>query len=276
MSEVKEKKEVVKKQRTPAKKKATFKNSVKGKSGRHISISKSYVAFSLIAMIAEALVIVVLLMVLTTISNGPKYVVNDDGEVVAVRQDKAVKNGAVLDTDRVQGKRDSKVAFVWYVDMQCPACAQMAPVVQMLYEKYGDKVAFVTRNLVISGHVYARPAAIAVEAAGKQGFYWEMLMEMFQQRSEWAYVNSDDLLTERLAKIFLDASDEKGNKEQFLADLKDESLGAKIDADEKLVREDGLNSTPSIIIDGMDIDFAHSNESTVNILTDAIEKALEK
>ncbi len=276
MSEVKEKKEVVKKQRTLAKKKATFKNSVKGKSGRHISISKSYVAFSLIAMIAEALVIVVLLMVLTTISNGPKYVVNDDGEVVAVRQDKAVKNGTVLDTDRVQGKRDSKVAFVWYVDMQCPACAQMAPVVQMLYEKYGDKVAFVTRNLVISSHVYARPAAIAVEAAGKQGFYWEMLMEVFQQRSEWAYVNSDDLLTERLAKIFLDASDEKGNKEQFLADLKDESLSAKIDADEKLVREDGLNSTPSIIIDGMDIDFAHSNESTVNILTDAIEKALEK
>ena len=57
-----------------------------------------------------------------------------------VREDRPVKYGKVEASDYVEGKTDSQAVFIWYVDMQCPACAQMAPVVQSLYEKYGDRV----------------------------------------------------------------------------------------------------------------------------------------
>lgn len=254
-----------------------FKNSVKGKTDKNGSkFSRGYFVFSAITMIAELLVIIVLVMALTTVSNGPKYVMNESGRVVKVRQDKPVKNGTIVNTDRVVGNRESKVSLIWYVDMQCPACASMAPLINELYYRYGDRVAFATRYLLISGHDYARPATIAVEAARRQGYYWEMLMEMFEQRAEWAYVNSAEMLNERVVKIFEDASDGKGDKDKFRRDLSDESLASAIEADEKMVREDGLNSTPTIIIDGMDIDFAGGEEDTFTMFTNAIEEALAK
>ncbi|MCQ2570682.1 MAG: DsbA family protein [Candidatus Saccharibacteria bacterium] len=254
-----------------------FKNSVKGKNNRpELKVSRGYFAFSIITMMSELLVIIVLTMALTSIGNGPKYVMDNAGNITKVREDKPVKNGTILETDRVVGNPDSKVAFIWYVDMQCPACAQMAPLVNELYSRYGDRVAFATRYLEISGHNYTRPATIAVEAARRQGYFWVMLMEMFEQRGEWAYVNSNEMLTERFEKIFVDATDGKGDLAKFAADMADESIASVIDIDRRMVIEDSLNFTPTIIIDGMNIDFAGGSESVVDMFTKAIDEALAK
>jgi len=254
--------------------KNTFTNSVKGKEKKSMSVSRSYVVFSIIAMLAEAVVILVLMIALTTINNGPKYTVNDKGEVVKVRQDKPVKNGRIVGTDHVIGKKDSEVVFIWYVDMQCPACAQMAPIVNALYQEYGDRVAFVTRYLVITGHDYARPASLAVEAAARQGYYWPMMMSLLMQRSEWAFVNSNELLESRIVKIFEDVTGGAGDNGRFLSDWHDGSLASKIDADERLVASDGFNATPTVVIDGMEIDFVGSEVSTIELFANAIEDAL--
>lgn len=261
--------------KTPSKSvKNTFTNSVKGKEKKSMNVSRGYVVFSIIAMLAEAVVILVLMIALTTINNGPKYTVNDKGEVVKVRQDKPVKNGRIVSTDHVIGKKDSKVVFIWYVDMQCPACAQMAPIVNALYQEYGDRVAFVTRYLVITGHDYARPASLAVEAAARQGYYWPMMMSLFAQRSEWAFVNSDELLESRIVKIFEDVTGGAGDNGRFLSDWHDSSLASKINADERLVASDGFNATPTVVIDGMEIDFVGSEVSTIELFANAIEDAL--
>ena len=273
-----EKKTTVAKKATAKKtaKKTTFKNSVKGKEKAEFKASRGYVTFSIITMAAEALIIVVLGIALTTISNGPKYVVDKDGNVTKVRQDKPAKHGDIKSNDHVEGNESNGVAFIWYVDMQCPACASMAPIVQALYEEYGDRVAFVTRNLLISSHQYARPAAYAVEAAGEQGYYWDMLMETFSKRNEWAYVSNEDLLKERLAEVFMSATEGKGDKEKFLADMTSGKYASKIEADERLVRDDGLNGTPTIFINGTNIDFTGGNESLIDMFAEEIEKALGK
>ena len=257
-------------------KKAGFKNLVKGKDKAEFKASRSYVVFSIIMMATEALIIIVLGMALTTISSGPKYAIDENGNVVKVRQDKPIKHGKIVEGDHVDGNESSDVTFIWYVDMQCPACASMAPIVQALYEQYGDRVAFVTRNLLISSHQYARQAAYAVEAAGEQGYYWDMLMETFSQRQEWAYVSDENMLTERLVNVFMAATDGKGDKEKFLADMTSDKYAAKIDADERLVLDDGLSATPTVFIDGVDIDFTGGTESPIDMFAEAIEKALGK
>ena len=252
-----------------------FKNSVKGpKEKKFVNVSHGYVVFSIIAMAAEALIIVVLAMALTAAHNGPKYTVNENGEVVKVRHDKKAKHGEIVSTDHVVGNRNSKVVFIWYVDMQCPACAQMAPIVNALYQEYGDEVAFVTRYLVITGHDYAKPASLAVEAAARQGYYWPMMMSLFNQRSEWAFVNGNDLLEERIVKIFEDVTGGEGDNDRFLADWHNSSLASKIDADERLVRDEGFNATPTVVVNGMDIDFVGSEQSTIELFAGAIEDAL--
>lgn len=266
-------------EKKPAKSvKKAFKNSVKGpKEKKFVNVSHSYVVFSIMAMAAEALVIIVLAMALTAAHNGPngpKYTVNENGKVVKVRQDKKAKHGEVVSTDHVMGKKDSKVVFIWYVDMQCPACAQMAPIVNALYQEYGDEVAFVTRYLIITGHDYAKPASLAVEAAARQGYYWAMMMSLFSQRSEWAFVSNNDLLEERITKIFEDATGGEGDTSRFLSDWHNSSFASKIDADERLVRDEGFNATPTVVINGMDIDFVGSEQSTIELFAEEIEDAL--
>lgn len=270
-----EEKKAAKKPAKKVVKKTGFKNSVKGKDKAQFKASHSYVVFSVIMMSVEALIIVVLGMALTTISNGPKYIVDKDGNVAKVRQDKPVKHDEIVEGDHVEGNELTGVRLIWYVDMQCPACASMAPIIQALYETYGDRVAFVTRNLLISSHQYARPAAYAVEAAGEQGYYWDMLMETFAQRQEWAYVSSEDMLRERLAEIFMTATEGKGDKKKFLADMTSNKYESKISADEKLARDDNLSATPTIFINGKDIDFAGSTESPINMFAEELDKALE-
>ena len=86
-----EAKKVAKKPAKKAVKKTGFKNSVKGKDKAQFKASHSYVVFSVIMMSVEALIIVVLGMALTTISNGPKYTVDKDGNVTKVK-DEALLN----------------------------------------------------------------------------------------------------------------------------------------------------------------------------------------
>jgi len=249
-----------------------MKNKVKGK--KTSEKPKAFFMFAIITMIAEALIIVVLAMALVAAYSGPKYTTDSNGNVVKVREDRPVKYGKVEASDYVEGKTDSQAVFIWYVDMQCPACAQMAPVVQSLYEKYGDRVAFVTRNLLIPGHTYAEPAAKAVEAAARQDYQWDMTMELFYERANWAYVNSEDMLKDRFVEIFKTATNGNGNVDKFLADYADSSTSNKIKTDEKMVKADGLNATPTIVIGGNYIDFTQSGTSVVEMFETEIKKAL--
>ncbi len=253
-----------------------LKNSVKGKEKVEIKVSKSYFVFSIIMMAAEALIIVVLAMAFTSALSGQKTLTGGIVAATEPQDGQVMKHGGIEEGDNVYGNRNAKVVFVWYVDMQCPACASMAPIVYALAETYGDRVAFVTRNLFISGHAYAQPAGLAIEAAAKQGYYWDLVMELFERRSEWAYVNSDELFAERLGEIFESATMGQGDLSKLLNDMDSDEINKKVSMDEVKVRDDGLNATPTIIIDGKYVDFAESDEETYSLLTKRIENALAK
>lgn len=92
--------------------------------------------------------------------------------------------------DRTYGKKDAKVVLVEYLDFECEACAAAFPMVQKIKEEYKDRILFVTRYFPLSGHKSSRVAAYAVEAAGRQGKYWEMHDIVFQKQTEWS--NSQD------------------------------------------------------------------------------------
>jgi protein-disulfide isomerase len=175
--------------------------------------------------------------------------------------------------DHARGKRDSKVLVVEYADLQCPGCAQLMPMMNSIYKKYGDKVAFVYRHYTIPSHQNARAAAIAAEAAGKQGYFWEMIDEIFDGRAGWTMETKEDKLTEVFVGIFKEASNNKGNVTQFKKDLKDSNLGKKVDNDKKLGAKDKLSATPTVLVNGEEVDFYNSS-NVQNVIENAIEKAL--
>lgn len=208
---------------------------------------------------------------------------NNDGSVSSSDEDKPSvvvnqkpnenDNPGILASDHVRGKRDSKVLVVEYADPQCPGCASMMPKMDAIYEKYKDKVAFVYRHYPITGHQNAVSAAVAIEAAGKQGYFWEMLSAVFDNRSDWVYESGSDL-TNAYVDIFEEVAGKKGDSKQFRNDLSSSELKNKVNNDKKLGQEDEISATPTIIVNGEQVDFYTSSDVKQTII-DAIDEALK-
>ena len=197
----------------------------------------------------------------------PTSSATDNAGIIAA----SAENGNI--GDHVRGKRDSKVLVIEYADPQCPGCAAMMPKMDAIYEKYKDKVAFVYRHYPISSHQNAVSAAVAIEAAGKQGYFWEMLEALFDDQVSWVY-KSGGSLTLAYIEIFKDVTDDEGDVTQFKKDLNDSNLEKKVNFDKKQGIKIELEATPTVVVNGKIVDFYTSSDVQKTIEA-AIEKALK-
>jgi hypothetical protein len=84
----------------------------------------------------------------------------------------------VGERDHVEGPADAQVTLIEYGDYECPHCRQVAPIIEQVLERFGDRLRYVFRHLPIST---AHPnAQIAAEAAATQGRFWEMHDRIFE------------------------------------------------------------------------------------------------
>ncbi|MBR5669959.1 thioredoxin domain-containing protein [Candidatus Saccharibacteria bacterium] len=200
--------------------------------------------------------------------NKIDYSKYDSHKIIEASED----NGNIA--DHVRGKADSKIVVVEYADLQCPGCASMMPKMSSLYEKYGDRVAFVFRNYNLSYHQNARAASAAVEAASLQGFFWEMLETAYANQSDWEYITDTAKRTDAFVSLFEQASDGKGDAEKFRGDLTNPSVQKKIDFDIGLgKRVDKIDATPSVFVNGEAVTI---DDDAKNQLSDKIDAALRE
>jgi len=142
--------------------------------------------------------------------------------------------------DHVQGPPDGIVTLVEYGDYQCPHCGAAFPIVKQIEKAFVKNLRFAFRHFPLSNvHQYAFPAAIAAEAAARQGKFWEMHDMIFEQQS---------LLNEY---ALLEFAKEVGLKiPAFKMDLRDPKLAEKVEADFESGVRSGVNGTPSFFING--------------------------
>lgn len=179
--------------------------------------------------------------------------------------------------DHVRGKVDSNVVFVEYGDMQCPGCAASYSNVEKLFEKYGDKVAFVFRQFPISSHVNASSAAAAVESAGAQGRYWDMINALYLRREEWISLREGALL-DMYQTIFSEIAPE-GDTQKFRDGITNSDIKKKVEFDYGYGRNvDKVTATPAFYINGVAIDIAHAQTQAElkTLLELALETAIEE
>ena len=211
-------------------------------------------------------------LVFWTMNNGKedKYRDYDVATIIDSTEDTGIG-------EHVRGKVDSEVILVEYADLQCPGCASMMPRVTELYEKYGDRVAFVFRNFPISGHQNARSAAAAVEAAGFQGYYWEMLEATFKARADWMYETGSDR-NDTYVKIFMETCPD-GDVDKFKADMNDERIEKKINFDQSIGREKAkVSATPAFYVNGKNVPVGDDDtlDDFKNHIEDEIKAQLKK
>ncbi len=156
---------------------------------------------------------------------------------------------AVSNTDHIQGNQDADLEIVEYADYQCPACGAAYPILKEIMDKYKNNIKLVFRNFPLTqSHQYARPAAIAAEAAALQGKFWEMHDAIFENQQ---YLN-ENLLLELAKKLDLDI-------EQFKTDIEKSELAEKVDSDLQSGIDSGVNGTPSFFVNGKKFDGGPQN-----------------
>ena len=115
--------------------------------------------------------------------------------------------GAVSDLDWSIGPEDAALTIIEYADFQCPYCADASLSLIEYQREHSDDVRLVYRHFPLSFHEKAVPAALAANAAGYQGMFFEAEEFLFENQAEWSVLESNDAFTEWLIREFSQFSD---------------------------------------------------------------------
>ncbi|GFP20213.1 hypothetical protein HKBW3S42_00021 [Candidatus Hakubella thermalkaliphila] len=139
-----------------------------------------------------------------------------------------------------KGAEQAKVVIIEFSDFQCSFCAKVQPTLDRVLEIYGDRVRLIYRHFPLTKiHPYALKAAVAAEAAGSQGKFWEMHDKLYQ--------NQEKLTVNDLRKY----AQELGlDMERFDKDLDSPQLEEKVLQDKADGLKAGVKGTPVFFING--------------------------
>ena len=142
------------------------------------------------------------------------------------------------------GNDKAKIAIVEFTDYQCPFCARRSKtVLPKMKEKFVDsgKVKYVMYDFPLSFHKLAKSASVAARCAGKQGKYWEMHDEIF---------NNQRGLNNSLYKKT--AASLKLNVATFNRCLKDAKVVKTVDLNIDYGNQLGVTGTPKFFVGKVD------------------------
>jgi len=139
----------------------------------------------------------------------------------------------------VRGNLDAPVSIVVFDDFQCPYCARLAPTLKKVLDNNPQTVRLVFKNFPLGMHKFARPAAVAAEAAGRQGKFWEMHDLLFANYNQL----SEDRIVALAKQVGLDMA-------RFEKDRQDAGVQAAIQRDQQQGSQLGVRGTPTVYVNG--------------------------
>jgi protein-disulfide isomerase len=125
----------------------------------------------------------------------------------------------------------------------------------------------VFRHLPLANHQHAREAALASEAAGLQGRFWEMHDLLYREQPVWS--NAPDvgvLFSAYAAMLGLDI-------DRFKKDMESDKAKARVGFDEGQAMTLGVRSTPTIFINNQEVPPAYRNPAGLRTIVDAALRA---
>ncbi len=154
--------------------------------------------------------------------------------------DAALKTIAVGESPTA-GPANAPLLVIEFADFECPHCAAAAPILHGFLEdaQLKGKVLLAFKNYPLSHHPHAESAARAALAAQPQGKFWEMHDQIFSHQEA---LEPADL--EGYAKtVGLDLK-------RWQTDFASVTLKTRVAAEHTLGEQVGVDSTPSIFING--------------------------
>ncbi len=144
----------------------------------------------------------------------------------------------------VRGDPNAPVTLEEFGDFECLPCFLLWPALRNLEHDFGQKLAVIFRHNPLPQHHFAVSAALASEAAGLQGRFWEMHDMLYLQRSAWVRAADPRGEFDAFAKqLGLDVV-------RFDKEMGGEEVATRLAADRERAGALGLDRTPAVFING--------------------------
>jgi protein-disulfide isomerase len=211
--------------------------------------------------------IIVGAVALATLGGGTMLYRAKRPHLLTIPTNKTMSGKSAAEAIHVRGNPAAPVTLEEFGDYQCPPCGSAAVFIDQLVKEYHPNLKLVFRNLPLPVHKYAREAALAAEAAGLQGRYWEMHDVLYREQAVWSKAdNARDLFDSYAGMLGL-------NLNQFKKDMESEKAGQRIESDQERADSLGVRSTPTVFINNQEV---APNEKTPNGLRAKIDAALKQ
>jgi protein-disulfide isomerase len=219
------------------------------------SFMKRYLPFIIVAVVA-----------LATLGSGAILYRVKQPHVLSISDSKVPgKNGT--DSAHIRGNPDAPVTLEEYGDFQCPPCGMFAAFAGQLEKEYESRLRVVFRNFPLTVHEHAREAALAAEAAGLQGHFWEMHDVLYREQDAWSKApNARELFESYAGTIGLDL-------DKFKKDMDGEKTRERVEADRQRGESLGIQTTPTLFINNQPVEQKDKNPEGIRA---EINAALEK
>ena len=162
------------------------------------------------------------------------------------------------------GSASALVTLEEFADFQCPQCAMQHPNMNEIKSTYGTRINFIFREypLDIKAHDKSYEAAVAAEAAGLQGKFWEMQNILFTNQKTWTEdPNYKQIWKGYAQRIGLDIDKWEADQAGFAA-------RSRVEEDKKRGKAIGINGTPTLFINGQSVNL-------LDMSVDGIKKIID-
>jgi predicted DsbA family dithiol-disulfide isomerase len=190
---------------------------------------------------------------------------------------------AGAEPSHLRGAAKARVTLEEFGDFQCPPCGFLAATLLKVEHDYAESVQVVFRQFPLAMHPHAMTAARAAEAAGLQGRFWGMHDMLFQNSMVWSKEPARPFIrvlppgpnaspipsAEGVRAVFTDYATKLGlDVQRFNRDMDGEEVKARIKLDQERAASIGVDRTPFLFINGLQIPFASLDEKELRGVID--------
>ena len=161
-----------------------------------------------------------------------------------------------------RGPANAPVVVVEFSDLQCPHCKEANPTIERLLKEVPN-VRFVSQNFPLPSHNWAEKAAEYADCVGRASndAYWKFVDSVFAGQEQITADNADDKL-----KGIADSSGVNGA--DIAACAAKPETQARVEASVQLGKDLGVNSTPTLFVNGRPVGVASNNYDALKQLVD--------
>lgn len=221
-----------------------------------VSFSKRHLPFIIVGAAA-----------LTALAGGPLLSQTIQPSRLDISSDKRISRRGVAKSVHIRGNSEAPVTLEEFGDFECPSCKNLATFLEQVVKEYEPRVRVIFRNFPLAMHQHSRDAALAAEAAGLQGRFWEMHDMLFREQPVWSSSNYPSMLFDSYAETLgLDMG-------QFRNDLKSDKVRERLDSDQARAKSLGVEVAPTLFIDKHQMGMNEATPEEVHRLIDEAVKA---